>query len=164
MSRGAIGIAILAMALALCLLPQPALAQSQATVTGAGAGLFPAGAVFRGVSLSGLRFGMGVSIASNGTATGDFESTLLGTSATGQPQTITVVGKPSSGSLSGASTATFSGLCNINMGDGTPALSGVPFTATAVAGVGATESLTLSLGSTSLPTATGTDGRINVVR
>jgi hypothetical protein len=163
MSRGAIGIAILAMVMALCL-SQPALAQSQTTVTGAGAGLFPAGAAaFRGVSLSGLRFGMGVSIAANGTATGDFQSTLLGTSAAGQPQTITVVGKPSSGSLSGASTATFSGLCAVDMGNGTT-LTGVPFTATAVAGVGSTESLTLTLSSTNLPTATGTDGRITVAK
>lgn len=162
MSRGTIGFAILVMAIALCLFPQPVLAQS--TVTGAGAGLFPAGAVFNGVSLSGLRFGTGVSIETNGTATGDFESTLLGTSAVGQPQTITVVGKPTSGSVPAGSTATFSGLCIINMGDGTPALTGVPFTATAVAGVGTTESLTLSLGSTSLPTATGTNGRITVVK
>jgi hypothetical protein len=43
-----------------------------------------------------------------------------------------------------------------------PALTGVPFTATAVAGVGATEALTLSLGSTNLATATGSDGRITV--
>jgi hypothetical protein len=161
MSRGTIG-AILAMAIALCLLPQPALAQSQTTVAGAGAAVFPAGASFNGVSLSGLRFGMGVSIGTNGTATGDFETTLLGNSPSGQPQTITVVGKPSSGSVPAAGRGTFSGLCRINMGDGTPALTAVPFTATAVAGVGATESLTLSLGSTSLPTATGTDGRITV--
>jgi hypothetical protein len=163
MSRGAIGIAILAVAMAVCLLPEPALAQSQTTVTGAGAGTLPAGASFNGVSLSGLRFGMGVSTASKGTASGDFESTLLGTAA-GQSRTITVVGKPSSGSVAGASTATFSGLCVINMGDGTPPLTGVPFTATAVAGVGATERLTLSLGSTSLPTATGSDGRITVAK
>jgi len=163
MSRGAIGIAILAVAMAVSLLPEPALAQSQTTVTGAGAGTLPAGSSFNGVSLSGLRFGMGVSIASNGTASGDFESTLLGTAA-GQSRTIGVVGKPSSGSVPSAGRATFSGVCVINMGDGTPPLTGVPFTATAVAGVGATESLTLTLGSTNLPTATGSDGRITVAK
>src|SRR5437660_5476191 len=118
MSRRTIWWAILVMAVTLSLFSQPALAQSQTTATGAGGGAFPNGAAFNGVSLSTLRFGMGVSIAADGTAAGDFESTLLGTSAAGQPQTITVVGKPSGGSFPAAGTATFSGVCSINMGDG----------------------------------------------
>lgn len=159
MSRRTIWWAILVMAVTLPLFSQPALAQT--TVTGAGGGVFAAGAEFNGVALSTLRFGMGVSIASNGTATGDFESTLLGTQA-GQPRNITVVGKPSVGSFPAAGTATFSGVCSIDMGDGTPPLSSVPFTVTAVAGVGAQGTLTLSLGSTNLPIATDTVGRITV--
>ena len=162
MSKRTIWWATLVMAVTLSLFSQAALAQSQTTATGAGGGGFPAGAAYNGVSLSTLRFGMGILVAADGTATGDFESTLVGTSAAGQPQTITVVGKPSSGSFPAAGTAAFSGLCSVNMGDGTPALSAVPFTATAVSGVRAKQTLTLSLGSTSLPTATGTDGRITV--
>jgi hypothetical protein len=162
MSRRTIWWATLVMAVALSLFSQAALAQSQTAVAGAGAGVFPAGAAYNGVSLSTLRFGMGVPIAADGTAAGDFESTLIGTSAAGQPQTITVVGKPTSGSFPAAGTATFSGLCSVNMGDGSPALSAVPFTATAVSGVRAKQTLTLLLGPTSLPTATGTDGRITV--
>ena len=134
-------------------------AKTPGTMTGAGNGIFPSGAAFNGVSLSTLRIGMGVSIAANGTAAGDFESTLLGSSA-GQPRNITVEGKPDHGSIPSAGRATFSGICNIDMGDGTAPLSGVPFTANAVAGVNGTWALTLSLGSTNLPTATGAQGRI----
>jgi len=161
MNRRTVWWPILSMAIALSLFARPAIAQSSAT--GAGAGVFPAGAVFNGVSLSAVRFGMGVSIDTNGIATGDFETTLLGTQA-GQPRTITVVGKPTGGSVPTAGSASFSGLCRIDMGDGTPALTSVPFSATAVAGAGSGQTLTLSLGSTNLPAATGTDGRITVVK
>ena len=161
MSKRTIWWAIPVMAVTLSLFSQPALAQSQTTATGAGGGAFPSGAAFNGVSLSTLSFGMGVLIAADGTATGDFESALVGTSAAGQPRTITVAGKASSGSFPAAGTATFSGICSVNMGDGTPALS-MPFAATAVSGAGANATLRLSLGSTTLPAATGTDGRIAV--
>jgi len=138
---------------------RPALAQTAGSMIGAGNGVFPAGTTFNAVSLSTLRIGMGISIATDGTAAGDFESTLLGTSA-GSPRTITVEGKADHGSIPSAGRATFSGLCNIDMGDGTAPLSGVPFTATAVAGVNSGWTLTLSLGSTNLPTATGAQGRM----
>ena len=50
------------------------------------------------------------------------------------------------------------------MGDGSPLLSGVPFTVSAVAGVNGGWSLTLSVGSTTLPAATGTEGRIVAIK
>ena len=158
MSRRRIWSAIL-VAIALCAFARPAHATTLGTMTGAGNGVFPSGAAFNGVSLSTLRLGMGISIATDGTAAGDFESTLLGTSA-GQPRTITVEGKADHGSIPSPGRATFSGICNIDMGDGTAPLAGVPFTATAVAGVNGGWTLTLSLGATNLPTATGAQGRI----
>jgi len=105
-----------------------------AVVTGAGAGLFSDGAVFGGISLRSLRFGQGVLMPSDGSASGQFQATLLGTSALGQPREIAVEGEASSGYIQADGGPTFSGLCTLDMGDGTPYLPGVPFTVTAKAG------------------------------
>jgi len=159
MSRRRIfGTAILAAAIALC--AHPVVAQSVASVTGAGGALFARKATFNAVSLTGLKFGMGVFIAGGG-ASGDFESTLLGTSTSGQPQTITVAGKPTSGSGQLGGSTSLSGLCTVNMGDGTPTQSGVPFALTVVSGNGK-GSLTLTLGGTNLPVANLNAGTITV--
>src|ERR1051325_2201495 len=65
------------------------LAQSQTMAAGAGAGVFPEGASFNGVSLSTLSFGMGGMILTNdGTATGTFETTLVGTSLLGRTSIV----------------------------------------------------------------------------
>jgi hypothetical protein len=156
-SRGMIGSAVLVLATVLCLFPRPAFAQSRTIVTGAGSGSFPVGAAFNGVSLSGLRFGLGVSIAADGTARGDFEGTLLATLA-GQPN-ITVEGKVSAGSVPSSGSGTFSGACSFDMGNGTPPLVGVPFVVSAAGGSG---TLTIQLGLTSLPTATVRTGSLTV--
>ena len=73
------------------LLSAPVIGQNIDTgVTGAGAGIFPEGATFHGVRLSGFQLGQGILIASDGTATGDFHVVLLGTSLLGQRQDIVV--------------------------------------------------------------------------
>src|SRR5882762_10196154 len=100
-------------------------APTPVAVTGAGAATFGAGAVLSGVSLSTMRFGIGVNIAGDGTASGDFQSTLLGA----QSRKIVVEGKVSSGS-SGVTGSTFSGTCSVDLGDGSVATTGVPFTVT----------------------------------
>jgi hypothetical protein len=159
MSRRRIfGIAILAAAIASW--ASPALAQSVTSVTGAGGAIFSSSASFSTVTLTSLKFGMGVLIASGG-ASGDFESTLFGTSTGGQPQTITVLGKPTSGSGSVGSPTNISGLCIVNMGDGTAPQTGVPFALTVVSSDGK-GSLTLTLGSTILPVAAVNAGSITV--
>ncbi len=155
--RNFFGTAILAAAIALS--AQAVLAQSATSVTGAGSALFKSAALFNGVSLTDLKFGMGVPLATDGTAGGDFESTLRG-SASGQPQTITVEGKPTAGSGRTGGATTFSGTCRVNMGNGTPTQTGVPFTLTVVpTGKG---SLTLTLGGTNLPAANINAGSITV--
>src|SRR5207249_270689 len=117
--------------------------------TGAGAGIFPAGSSFNGVNLSGLHFGKGVGIPGDTSAVGDFQALLIGTSLLGQPQNINVVGRATSGSRNPDGSAVFSGLCTIDMGDGSVPLTGVPFSVTAT-----TQGLRLILGTTSLPLAT----------
>ena len=157
-TRKVLWIAVLAAGIALC--AQPATAQSATSVTGAGSAVLGNGATYNGVSLSSLKFGMGVALAAGNSATGDFESTLIGTSG-GQPRTITVTGKPTVGSGKTGGSTTFSGNGTVNMGDGSPALTGVPFALTAVPS-GGKGSLTLRLGSTTLPAATINAGSLTV--
>lgn len=129
--------------------------------TAAGAGTFPSGASFNTVALSGMRFGLGVNMASDGSAIGDFEGTLLGV-AGGVARTLTVEGKAVGASSAAPGVATITGTCRIDMGDGTPALTGVPFSLTAVTGAGGKGTLSLVLGTTNLLPATITTGGLTV--
>jgi hypothetical protein len=156
MRRRAIWSAIPVMAIALCLLAQPALATSkQAIVTGAGGSAFPAGTVFNGITLTSYRFGVGISIASNGTAAGDFAITLLGT-YNGQPWTGSVVCKAAAGIVNPSGTFSFSGTSYIDMGGVSPP-SSAAFSST---GKDKQNLLTLTIGSTTYQVATGTNGII----
>lgn len=155
--------AIPLLAIAVSLFSLSTLAQNgQTTVTGAGGGVFPAGAAFNGVSLSSLSFGMGVVLPGDGTANGAFETTLAGTSATGIARSIVVVGDPTSGSGKLGGPATYSGLCSVNPGDGTPTLNAVPFTVTMATLPDGKWGLTLTLGTTRLPAAAVNTGSVTV--
>ena len=136
--------------------PAPAAAQD-AGVTGAAEAAFPNGATFNGISLKGLTLGQGMFIAQDGSATGQFQAVLQGTSALGTPQNVTVEGEVRGGSVGADGSATFSGTATVDMGDGTLPLPGVPFTVTASAG-----SLGLILNAVALPTATLSAGSITV--
>jgi hypothetical protein len=140
------------------LAPAPVAAQEDvAGVTGAAEAIFPGGATFNGVPLSGLTLGQGIFLAADGSATGQFQAVLLGTSLLGAPQEVTMEGEVRAGFVSGDGSATFSGTATVDMGDGTLPLPGVPFTVTASPG-----SLRLLLGATALPTATVTAGSITI--
>jgi hypothetical protein len=137
--------------------PIPAAAQDAAGVTGAAEAAFPDGAAFNGIPLKGLTLGQGMFIAQDGSATGQFQAVLLGSSLLGTPQNITVEGEVSGGSVGADGSATFSGTATVDMGDGTLPLAGVPFTVTVSAG-----SLGLILNAVTLPTATVTAGSITI--
>ena len=143
--------------LASLMAPAPVAAQDAAGMTGAAEAAFPNGAAFNGVSLKGLTLGQGMYIAQDGSATGQFQAVLLGTSPLGTPQNVTVEGEVGGGSVAADGSATFSGTATVDMGDGTLPLSGVPFTVTASAG-----SLGLILNAVALPTATVTAGSITI--
>src|SRR5437764_14004239 len=144
--------------LGLASLMAPAAAAAQdAGVTGAAEAAFPNGAAFNGVSLKGLTLGQGMYIAQDGSATGQFQAVLLGTSPLGTPQNVTVEGEVGGGSVAADGSATFSGTATVDMGDGTLALPGVPFAVTVSAG-----SLGLILNAVALPTATVTAGSITI--
>jgi len=129
---------------------------------GDGAGIFPQGALFNGVSLSALSFGIGAVILTNdGTATGTFESTLTGTSLLGR-RNIVVVGNLTHGSGQVGGPATYSGLCSIDLGDGTPLLTGLPFMVTAARLPNTQWGLTLLLGLALLPAAPVNTGIVTI--
>lgn len=170
MTRRTVWWAIPLLAIAMSLFAVPALAQNATTVTGAGGGVYPAGTTFtagsisalNGVTLSGLTFGMGVALPGDGTANGSFESTLIGTSATGLPRNIVVEGNPTSGSSQAGGPANYTGTCTVNPGDGTPSLTGVPFAVVVAKLPNGAWGLTLTLGTTGLPAATVTSGSVTV--
>jgi hypothetical protein len=153
-----LGILLMAMlGLASNVVPAPAAAQDVAGVTGAAEAAFPNGATFNGISLKGLTLGQGMFIAQDGSAAGQFQAVLLGSSPLGTPQNVTVEGEVGGGSVGADGSATFSGTATIDMGDGTLPLAGVPFTVTASAG-----SIGLILNAVALPTAAVTAGSITV--
>jgi hypothetical protein len=147
---------------ALVLLPRPGVAQTETTVTAGAAAVLPSGATFNGIALDGLRFGMLVIISSDGSATGQFQTTLLGRSDGGQPQNIEVEGESKSGSVTSAGSATFSGSCTIDVRDGTPPLKDVPFTVTVSSDGENKGTLRLVLGDKSLPAAKVKEGSMTI--
>ena len=137
------------------LLPASVFAQSTSGVTGAGWGAFPTNTTFSGVSVSGLNFGMGVFTPGDTTAAGQFEGTLSGTSLLGQPQNIEIEGDAAGGDINVDGSRTFSGTATVDMGDGSPPLTAVPFTIRASA-----NTLLVTVGVNNLPLASLTAGAI----
>ena len=133
-------------------------ASAETAVTGAAEGSFPPGASLSGVSLSGSRSGIGVIVQGDGGAAGTFSTVLIGTSVLGQPREIAIDGRVTSGSSNIDGSVTFSGLCTLDLGDGTLPASDVPFTVT-VTGSGA---LTLVVGLTTLPAQALAAGSITI--
>jgi len=125
-------------------------------VTGAGEGVFPSGATFNGIPLSGSTFGSGLEVYSSGAGVGEFYTVLAGTSLLGKPQYITVIGGVSKGSTNADGSVTFGGTASLDLGDGTLPAS-VPFqVTTTMAG------LTLVIGTTTLPSQTVTPASITI--
>jgi hypothetical protein len=125
-------------------------------VTGAAEATLPPGATFNGIPLKGLTLGQGIFLGQDGSAAGQFQAVLRGTTLLGSPRNVLVEGEVGNGSAGGG-TATFGGTATVSMGDGTPPVAGVPFTVTASAG-----SVGLTLNGAALPTATVSAGSITI--
>jgi hypothetical protein len=117
-------------------------------VSAAASGVFPSGATFAGLPLSGSTLGVGVVIQSTGKAVGEFETVLAATSLLGQPQSITLEAEATAGVANPDGSVTFSGNGTLDMGNGS-APTTVPFTVAAT-----TSGLQLTIGATALPTQT----------
>jgi hypothetical protein len=131
-------------------------AQGGVAIAGAGAAPFPSGTTLNLIALNGLEFGVGATATSQGAVIGDLHLTLVGTSALGVRQEIIYDGRVD-GVTASDGTATLIGVGTLDMADGTPALTGVPFTLTATA-----ETVALLLGVTALPQATLSRGVITI--
>ena len=149
-------LSILLITLLVTVIPTPGRGETLTTV-GAG-GLFPSDTSFNGVSISGLQSGYGIVISDDGSAAGQFCTVLLGVSGV----SIKIEGTVSSGSRMTANIVTFSGTSTIDMGDGTPSLPGVPFTATITTNSNDEGTIGLVLGSTTLPDATVSEGSMTI--
>jgi len=137
--------------------PTTTAAGESGTVTGAARAAFAGGAALGSVTLSGLDFGTGMFIEPDGTGTGVFSAVLTGRSPLGQERQITLDGEVLRGALTPDGNALFSGAATVNFGDGTPALSGVPFNVTTTA-----NSVRLALDSTMLPAAQLSNGALEI--
>jgi hypothetical protein len=133
MKRHVIPIIISTLVLAIILLPTSGFGQGLPGLAGAGTAVLPPGTSFSGVALTGVQLGLTAFISSNLSATGELEATLLGTSLLGQTQNIEVEGQATWGTLNADGSRTFLGTATVDMGDGSPALTNVPFAATASA-------------------------------
>jgi hypothetical protein len=128
-------------------------------VTAAGAGIFPSGAQLSGVQLTGGSFGDGVAVNSDGTARGDFQTILAGTTLLGTATKILVVGWVTGGTANADGSVTIGGTCRVDMQDGTIPSTGVPFTAAITTG-----GFQLTIGTTALPTLVKSAGWIYIER
>ena len=150
------------LALFIAAIPGAAHAQSAKSVGGAGRAALPAGAAWKGVPLSGLRFGTGVTFGGPGVAKGALQTTLLSIPVGGATRQIKVTGEVTAGSSPAGGPATFSGLGTVDPGDGTAALLSVPFSLTVAAATGGGATLTLTLDGQTLPAAVLTAGNVVV--
>ena|SRR2546422_4917929 len=132
---------------------QAAAIVGDSVVTGGGAGVFPAGATFNGIELAGGTFGLGAEIASDGSAIGDLELQLNGSSLIGLSQWITITGWITSGASNPDGSVTLNGTATLDMGDGTAPTSGLALVASA-----GPSGLTVTVGATTLPTLPKSDG------
>jgi hypothetical protein len=139
----------------------PVHAQTETSVTGAGAGAFPAGTFYLEVPLHALELGMAFT-AAGPWATGLFQATLVGASPLGLERSIEVEGIATGSVPSPLGTATLSGTCTVDAGDGAPHLPGVPFTVVVTTNPDGTGSVALTLGTTQLPVATVDEGHMTV--
>src|SRR2546423_13439133 len=98
---------------------QAAAIVGDSVVTGGGAGVFPAGATFNGIELAGGTFGLGAEIATDGSAIGDLEMQLNGSSLIGLSQWITITGWITSGTSNPDGSGTLNGTATLDMGDRT---------------------------------------------
>jgi hypothetical protein len=156
MKRHIIPVMMSFLTVVILLTPASVFGQSTSGLTGAGSGAFPISTIFSGISVSGLRFGLGVFVPGDTTAAGQFQATLLGTTILGLPQNIEIQGDAASGALNTDGRRTFSGTSTVDMGDGSLPLT-LPFTVIASA-----NTLLVTVGINNLPLASLTAGSITI--
>ena len=126
-------------------------------VAGAAKATFGPGATLGTCLVKNLEFGTGAFIQPDGSASGVYSAVLNGKSLLGQALQIKIEGNVLQGEVMPNGQTFLSGIASVNLGDGTPTLSGIPFSVMMV-----DNTLRLSILSTTLPTAQVTSGVISV--
>jgi len=140
-----------------------AYAQTDTSATAAAVAPYPAGTIYNGVALSGLEIGSGAVIWGDGSgAEGKLTVQLLGPSTPLGQQIINVNATISGVSRTAANVATLTGTCSVDMGNGTPVLTGVPIVVTISADSNSQGTVGVVLGGTALPAAAVNDGTLAV--
>jgi hypothetical protein len=104
-----------------------------------------------------LELGTGAFIEPDGSASGVYSAVLNGKSLLGQQQQIKIEGNVLQGDVMPNGQTFFIGVATVNLGDGTPTVTGVPFSV-----ITSGETLRLSILSTNLPAAQVTSGVISI--
>ena len=136
--------------------PSSTAASTSGSVTGIAAGQFPGRTNFGGVNLSSFEIATGVITDEDGSATGVFHAVLAGQSLLGAGRNITLDGNVTQGTAT-SDAGSFSGLAILDLGDGVPAVSGIPFNVETHAG-----SMVLTIQSTVLPSTAFTQGGLDL--
>ena len=129
MKRIATLLSVLVMGAVLAL-PQRASADDQTIATAGAGGVYPPGTNFTGVDVKALQLAFGAEVNPDGSGLGNLTAVLLGTSALGLEQNIVIKAEVTGGTRNAVNVAVLTGTATIDLGDGTPAVGGVPFTAT----------------------------------
>jgi hypothetical protein len=139
-------------------------APADTSITTAATGSYAAGATYNAVPLSGLEIAAGSVVYGDGSgAEGSLGIRLLGvTTPLGVQQIINIDANITGGTRTAATAATISGTCTIDMGNGLPPVTGIPFVAAITADSNNLGAVALTLGSTALPAATIGDGSMTV--
>ena len=133
-----------------------ATASDDGSVTGVGVGSFAGRASFAGINLTTFEIATGVITETDGSAKGVFHAVLGGRSLLGTVRIITLDGDVLQGSTAPGSSS-FSGLASLNLGNGLPALPGVPFNVETRDGT-----MVLTIQSTVLPSAQFSQGTLDI--
>jgi len=137
-------------------------ATDETLATGGAGGIYPPGATFDGVAISGLQLGFGVEISPDSSALGQFAAVLIGVSPLGLEQDITIEGQITNASRNAADMAVLSGTASVDMGDGLPPTPGIPFTATVTTDANGQGTVVLAISLTTLPAATVNAGSMTI--
>jgi hypothetical protein len=129
--------------------------RSDVQASGAAAGVFPKGAVFQRLGLQRSRLGFGAVVGGDGSAVGQFQAELAGTTASGQARSISLEGNVTRGSVGTGGSVTLSGTAVLRV-DGAPPVT-LPFRVAATA-----TGLVLTIGAVELKRQTLKAGSIFV--
>ena len=143
--------------------PGAAIAADLVQATAGAVGVYPPGTEYTGIEVNGLHLGFGAEIDPSGSALGNLSAVLIGVSALGGEQHIVIDGYVTGGSRTAVNVVVLSGTSTVDLGDGTPPLPDVPFTATVTKDFATNQgTVGIVLGVINLPNAAMGEGSLSI--